>query len=139
MKALIDTCIIVDILQKREPFYQNAMGILMLVSNRKFTGILTAKSITDIYYILKRSIHNEEEVRKLIRILFTLFEVRDTFSADCELALGSSVVDYEDAIMVQTAIRIDADCIITRILKDYKASTIPVLSPEQFLGEFVEK
>ena len=139
MKALIDTCIIVDILQKREPFYQDAMGILMLVSNRKFTGILTAKSITDIYYILKRSIHNEEEVRKLIRILFTLFEVRDTFSADCELALGSPVVDYEDAIMVQTAIRIDADCIITRNLKDYKASTIPVLSPEQFLGEFVEK
>ena len=90
-------------------------------------------------YILKRSIHNEEEVRKLIRILFTLFEVRDTFSADCELALGSSVADYEDAIMVQTAIRIDADCIITRNLKDYKASTIPVLSPEQFLGEFVEK
>lgn len=139
MKVLVDTCIVVDILQKKEPFYQDAMGILMLVSNRKLEGVLTAKSITDIYYILKRSIHNEEEVRKLIRILFILFEVKDTFSADCELALGSPVIDYEDAIMVQTAIRIDADCIITRNIKDYKASTIPVLSPEQFLNGFVEE
>ena len=60
MKALIDTCVIVDILQKREPFYQAAMEILLSVSNRRCTVFLTAKSITDIYYILLRSIHNEE-------------------------------------------------------------------------------
>ena len=82
MKALIDTCVIVDILQKRDPFYAGAMEILLAVSNKKCTGILTAKSITDIYYILRRSIHNEQEVRKLVRVLFTLFEVVDTFSIE---------------------------------------------------------
>ncbi len=90
MKALIDTCVIVDILQKRDPFYTAAMEILLAVSNKKCTGILTAKSITDIYYILRRSIHNEQEVRKLICVLFTLFEVVDTYSIDCELALSST-------------------------------------------------
>ena len=99
MKALIDTCVIVDILQKRDPFYAAAMEILLAVSNKKCTGILTAKSITDIYYILRRSIHNEQEVRKLVRVLFTLFEVVDTFSIDCELALSSTIKDYEDAII----------------------------------------
>ena len=135
MQALIDTCVIVDILQKREPFYQAAMEILLSVSNRRCTGFLTAKSITDIYYILRRSIHNEEEVRRLVHILFTLLEVKDTFSADCELALDSPMTDYEDAIMVQTACRIGADCIVTRNLKDYKLSSLPVFSPEQFLSE----
>lgn len=139
MKVLIDTCIVVDILQKREPFYQAAMEILLSVSNRKCTGILTAKSITDIYYILRRSIHDEEKVRKLVRILFTLFEISDTFSADCELALDSAMKDYEDAVMVQTASRIDADCIVTRNLKDYKFSPLPVFSPEQFLLELTKE
>ena len=135
MKALIDTCVIVDILQKRDPFYPAAMEILLAVSNKKCTGILTAKSITDIYYILRRSIHNEQEVRKLIRVLFTLFEVVDTFSIDCELALSSTIKDYEDAIMVETGSRVGAECIVTRNLKDYKLSALPVLSPDQFLEQ----
>ena len=139
MKVLIDTCVIVDILQKREPFYQVAMEILLAISNRKCTGVLTAKSITDIYYILRRSIHNEEEVRRLVRILFTLFEVEDTFSTDCEFALDSPIKDCENAIMVQTASRIGADCIVTRSLKDYKLSSFPVFSPEQFLTKLTEE
>ena len=138
MKALIDTCVIVDILQKRDPFYAAAMEILLAVSNKKCTGILTAKSITDIYYILRRSIHDEQEVRKLVRVLFTLFEVVDTFSIDCELALSSTIKDYEDAIMVETGSRVGAECIVTRNLKDYKLSTLPVLSPDQFLEEMIK-
>ena len=138
MKALIDTCVIVDILQKRDPFYPAAMEILLAVSNKKCTGILTAKSITDIYYILRRSIHNEQEVRKLVSVLFTLFEVVDTFSIDCELALSSTIKDYEDAIMVETGSRVGAECIVTRNLKDYKLSTLPVLSPDQFLEEMIK-
>ena len=135
MKALIDTCVIVDILQKRDPFYAAAMEILLAVSNKKCTGILTAKSITDIYYILRRSIHNGQEVRKLVRVLFTLFEVVDTFSIDCELALSSTIKDYEDAIMVETGSRVGAECVVTRNLKDYKLSALPVLSPDQFLEQ----
>ena len=131
MKALIDTCVIVDILQKRDPFYAAAMEILLAVSNKECTGILTAKSITDIYYILRRSIHN----RKLVRVLFTLFEVVDTFSIDCELALSSTIKDYEDAIMVETGSRVGAECVVTRNLKDYKLSALPVLSPDQFLEQ----
>lgn len=139
MKALIDTCVIVDVLQKREPFYKAAMDIVLAISNRRCLGVLTAKSVTDIYYILRRSIHNEEEVRKLLRVLFTLFDVEDTFSTDCQLALGSPMKDYEDAIMVQTAVRIGADCIVTRNLKDYRLTALPVYSPEEFLEKLTEE
>ena len=43
--------------------------------------------------------------------------------------------DYEDAIIVQTASRTGADCIVTRNLKDYELSSLPVFSPEQFMVE----
>lgn len=37
--------------------------------------------------------------------------------------------------MVETGSRVGAECIVTRNLKDYKLSSLPVLSPEQFLEE----
>ena len=112
MKALIDTCIVIDVLQKREPFCNAAMDIFLAVSNRRFIGVLTAKSITDIYYILHRSLHNESETRKAVSILFTLFEVADTLASDCRNALSY---------------------IITRNKKDYTSSSAAVLSPDEFL------
>ena len=133
MKVLIDTCVIIDILQKREPFYRPAMKILLAISNQIITGIITAKSLADIYYITRRSIHDETIVRRHLQTLFTLFEVVDTYASDCQFALSSEMKDYEDAIMVETALRIGADCIVTRNLKDYVQAKIPVLSTEDFL------
>lgn len=91
MKVLVDTCVVVDVLQKREPFYKAAMDVVLAVSDRQCQGVLTAKSVTDIYYILRRSIHNEEKVRKLLHILFSLFDVEDTFSIDCQMAISSLI------------------------------------------------
>jgi predicted nucleic acid-binding protein len=57
----------------------------------------------------------------------------DTAALDCQKAIPLDVNDYEDAVMIETAIRIQADCIVTRNLQDYSKSPIPVLSPQEFL------
>ncbi len=57
----------------------------------------------------------------------------------CQLAPGSPVKDYEDAIMVQTAVRISADCIVTRNFKNYKLAALSVYSPEEFLEKLTEE
>ena len=49
MKVVFDTCIVIDVLQRREPFCADAMKLVNAVSDQTITGILTAKSITDIY------------------------------------------------------------------------------------------
>ena len=67
-----------------------------------------------------------------------LFNIVDTFAVDCQIALGAETKDYEDAVMIETAKRIGADCIITRNLKDYTAAGIPVYSPADFLGKLAE-
>ena len=46
--------------------------------------------------------------------------------------------DYEDAVMVETAVRSDIDCIVTRNQKDYAKSSIRVLSPSDFLLQIKE-
>ena len=47
--------------------------------------------------------------------------------------------DYEDAIMVQTALRVGADCIVTRNLKDYVLADLPIFSPKEFLEKISEE
>ena len=64
---------------------------------------------------------------------FSLFDVLDTAARDCKKAISSSVTDYEDAVMIETAVRNGLEYIVTRNRKDYKASPVPVLSPNAFL------
>ena len=136
MRALIDTCIIIDALQSREPFKDNAEKIFLLAANNSFDGFITAKSVTYIYYITHRLTHSDQNTREILSKLFTLFSILDTTGTDCKKALLSKISDYEDAVMVATAIRSDMNCIITRNQKDYTNSLLPVYSPDEFINNF---
>ena len=133
MRALIDTCVIVDVLQSREPFVEDAQKIFLLAANQQFIGCITAKSTTDIYYLTHRFTHDDKSSRAVLSKLFTLFEVIDTAGVDCRRAIPSEVSDYEDAVMIETALRTEVDCIVTRNTRDYSKSPVTVYSPEELL------
>lgn len=133
MKVLLDTCVIVDALQKREPFCTAAMELFLACSRGDIKGVITAKSLTDIYYLVRKSLHDEQATRGVLEKLFLLFDVEDTFGADCHEAIKAPMNDYEDAVMAETAKRIEADYIITRNQRDYRLSAIKVLSPQELL------
>lgn len=132
MRVLIDTCVIIDALQSREPFCRDAQDIFLFAANTQFTGYITAKSVTDIYYLMHRHTHSDKASRDVLNKLFTLFDVLDTAGIDCQKAVPSPVADYEDAVMIESALRAEVDCIVTRNAADYTKSPVPVLSPKQF-------
>lgn len=133
MRVLVDTCVIIDALQSRVPFAEAAEKIFIYSANKHFEGYITAKSVTDIYYLIHRFTHNDAETRKILSKLFTLFHLLDTTSLDCRKAISSEITDYEDALMVETAIRSEMDCVITRNVKDYMKSSFKVYEPSGFL------
>jgi predicted nucleic acid-binding protein len=133
MKALIDTCIIIDALQNRDPFADDAKAIFRAAANNIFTGCITAKAVTDIYYLTHRTVHSDAKARAILTKLFMLFDVVDTVGMDVRRAISSPLSDYEDAVMVETAIREEADCIVTRNTRDYTDSPIPVYAPADFV------
>lgn len=133
MRVLVDTCIIIDALQSRVPFADAAQKLFIYSANKQFEGYITAKSVTDIYYLTHRLTHNDIETRKILSKLFTLFHLLDTTSLDCRKAISSEICAYEDAIMVETAIRSEIDGIVTRNIKDYAKSSIKVYDPSTFL------
>lgn len=133
MRTLMDTCVIIDALQSRAPFAETAQKIFLYSANKRFEGYITAKAATDIYYLTHRLINNDVETRKILSKLYTLFHLLDTTSLDCRKAISSEIGDYEDAIMVETAIRSEMDCIVTRNVKDYAKSSVTVYEPTAFL------
>lgn len=139
MKALMDTCIIIDALQNRQPFCEDAQKIFLLCANDEFEGFLTAKAITDIYYLTHRQLHNDKATREIIVKLCKLFSIVDTSSLDVINALSSEVSDFEDAVMIESAVRYGVDCIVTRNMKDYSKSSIPVFAPEEFISLLINR
>ena len=133
MRVLIDTCIIIDALQSRTPFAKAAEDIFLLSANQAFTGYITAKSLTDIYHLTHRCVHDTSEARNIAGKICLLFDILDTASTDVRRALISGISDYEDAVMVETAIRETIDCIVTRNGHDFRLSPIAVYSPEEFV------
>lgn len=133
MRILLDTCVIMDAIQNREPFADAAKDIFRKVAMNRFIGCITAKSSTDIYYLTHRCTHSDKDARTVLSKLFSLFDVLDTAALDCKKAISSSVSDYEDAVMIETAVRNGLEYIVTRNIKDYKTSLVPVLSPDTFL------
>ncbi len=139
MRVLIDTCVIIDALQSREPFSQNAQDIFLLAANRRIDAFITAKSVTDIYYLMHRVTHSDKDTRNVLSRLFVLFGLADTVGTDCRYALSSEVSDYEDAVMIETAVRTQMDAIVTRNTKDYSKSAVTVLTPEELIQKISEE
>ena len=133
MRAVIDTCVIVDALQSREPFCKDAQSIFLLCANRQFEGFLTAKAITDIYYLTHRQTHSDKATRDVLTKLCALFGL-----LDIRKAISAEISDFEDAVMVETAVRSGADCIVTRNTKDYSKAPIPVYAPAEFIELLTE-
>lgn len=133
MRALIDTCVIIDALQSRKGFGEDAQKIFLAAANNSFLGYITAQSATDIYYLMHHYTHSDRNSRDTLNKLFSLFDVLDTSGIDCRKAILSAITDFEDAVMVESAIRCETDCIVTRNTKDFINSPVPVFSPQEFL------
>lgn len=135
MKVLLDTCVIIDFLQGREPFAETSKKIFEYIAVDYFRGYITSKSATDIYYLMHRFTHSDKKSRDGLNQLLDLVELLDTSAKDIFQALSSQISDFEDAVMVETALRSKMDCIVTRNKKDYKKSRALVYTPDEFLNK----
>jgi len=133
MNVLIDTCVAIDFLQKRQPFAGTALRLFQYMAMEQFNGFITAKSATDIFYLTHRNTHSNEESRKILQGLMQIVGVLDTTANDVRIALLSDVTDYEDAVMVETSKRSGMDCIVSRNKQDFRNCSLPVYEPEEFL------
>ena len=142
MRALLDTNVIVDVLQRREPWFSDGKKIFYAIANKQIIGCITAKEAADIHYFSRKQFTGQKNVdakaRQVMAKLYALFELIDTLAIDCQNAIAIENNDYEDAIMIESATRVGLDCIITRNPDHFKTAAISVYSPAEFVAGLSE-
>ena len=139
MRVLLDTNVIVDVLQRREPWFFDGQKIFYAIANKQITGCITAKEAADIHFFSCKQFTGRENVdakaRQVMAKLYALFELVDTLGIDCQNAIAIDNNDYEAAIMIESAMRSGLDCIVTRNPEHFRVSRIPVYLPSEFVQQ----
>jgi predicted nucleic acid-binding protein len=136
-RVLIDTDVILDFFFDRKPFSDHAAHILALCESNEITGYITSVIISNVYYLLRQTATHEKVVEKLVK-LTSIIEVLTTDKTVIVKALNSGFKDFEDALQNFSAeLSGEIDLIITRNIKDYKNSSLGVLTPENYLKTFI--
>jgi len=132
-KILIDSDICLDSITARHPFSVYADKLLEAVEDRGLTGVVSAESFSNIYYVV-RKLSSHQEAIDLLNQLKKIVEIGNINSEIIENALTSGWGDFEDAIQYYCAIEEDCEAIITRNTIDFKAALLPVYTPGEFLN-----
>ncbi len=132
MKVLIDTNVVLDVLCKRDGFYEDAARIMKYCEVNKITGVISALTIPNIVYIMRKEL-DAQKTRDVIEKLQLVFTVADLKADDIKKALSMNFKDFEDALQSACASRIKADYIITRNIRDFANSKVTAIKPTELL------
>jgi predicted nucleic acid-binding protein len=131
--VLIDLNILLDVLQKREPFYEASASLLAAVETGRVQGYVAAHSLTTLFYLIQKG-KSSAEARAIITNLLQFIKVVPIDQSTLEQALNLDFQDFEDAVQMISAVKCKADCLVTRNTKDYQPALLPVMQPVDFLG-----
>jgi len=135
-KLFIDTNIIIDLLSRREPFYDESANIFSLADQKIIELNISSLTIANTSYTLQRQL-DSKKTKEILRKLGLIVNILPLDDKIIGLALNDdSFSDFEDGLQYYTAIENNLDFIITRNLKDFKASKLPVMTAGQFLETF---
>ena len=132
MKVLIDTNVILDVLCARKDFLEDSSKVWRYCEVNKIDGYISALSVPNIVYILRKEL-TPEKTQEIINRIFLIFQVTDLKANDLKKAATMKSNDYEDSIQMICAYRIKADFIITRNIKDFNLSKVPAIKPSELI------
>jgi predicted nucleic acid-binding protein len=135
VKIFLDTNVVIDLVCKRQPFYEEAKLFLNLAKNGFARLFIAESSLGNLYYLVF-------DIYKIPLIEFTMHD----FILTCEVvsagkdviykSLNSGFKDKEDGLQYFTAEANKMDFLITRDKKDFKYAEgkMPILSPKEFFA-----
>ena len=130
---LIDTDVILDFLFDRKPFYDDSAKLISLCEKVEIKGFVTAIMLSYIYYLLRKFAKHEKVIESLKSLLLIL-DISVTDRQAVQNALDSDFKDFEDALQNFSAqMEKYITIIVTRNIKDYKTSSLSIMTPETYL------
>lgn len=127
MKIFVDTNIFLDLILKRENFY-DALLIFNAVEKNLFSGMILDITILNIDYVAKKQV---KDLKEFIQIINNNFSVGGVSNEMISQALEIPSNDFEDTLQYLSAKNNDCDCIITNDKSFYRCD-IETLSSTEF-------
>jgi predicted nucleic acid-binding protein len=132
--VFLDTNVLIDFFADRKPFSLEAAKLLNYSLRKKINIYISAVSYNNIYYILRQSCSHTETI-KMLAELNEWTEIIDVSKEVIKKSIKSDFKDFEDAIQYNCAKSLaKIECIVTRNTKDFKTSSLPILSPKEALS-----
>lgn len=132
-KIFLDTNIVIDLLSRRQPFYEEAADIFSLADKKEIELSVSSLTFANTSYVLLKQMdgNNAKVILRKLRLIVNILPLDDKIIG---LALNDDTLsDFEDALQYFTAIENRKEMIITRNLKDFKNSKIPTFTAKQFM------
>jgi len=132
-KLFIDTNIVIDLLSRRAPYFEASAMLFSLADKKQIELTISSLSIANTSYVLLMQMDagRAKSILRKLRLIVTILPLDDKIVG---LALNDEYFsDFEDALQYYTALENGQDLIITRNLKDFKHSKLPVMTAQQFI------
>ena len=139
MRAYVDTNILVDLVLSRQEFLPDAQRVFAIGYAGEAQLVVSALSFVNTVYLGRKYKFPMDDVLSKLRMIADFVDVADLSGQNVVDMLTSGWRDYEDATQYRSAIDEQADCIVTRNKKDFKAGTLPVLTPVEFFNKIDSK
>ena len=137
-KLFIDTNVMLDLLGERIPFYNSVAKIATIADKGKVKLIVSALSYSTVFYLLSK-FENNEVVKEKLRKFKVISDTSDLTDRIIDKGLSSKFSDFKDALQYHCALKMDCNFLITRNVKDFKKSDIPVMTPDEYLKSLKNK
>jgi predicted nucleic acid-binding protein len=132
-RIFVDTNILIDLLARREPFFEEAAELFSLADKKQVELSVSSLTIANTSYALLRQM-DSNKAKSVLRKLRLILKILPLDDKVIGLALNDeNFLDFEDGLQYFTAIEDEQELIITRNLKDFKNSKIPTMTAKQFI------
>ena len=134
MKVLIDTNILLDVILLREPHLELSKRVLQCCQSL-VDGYIAVHTFSNMFYVLHETEDfSIEDCRNTFNKLLYVFDVASLNKSDVIAAINNEAfVDLEDSMQNEASISFGIDYIVTRNYQDFEKSTVPAITPEDFL------
>ena len=130
-KLFLDTNIVIDLLEKREPYCYDAVRLFSMAYNKQVDLFVSPMTYATASFLLSK--HGAEGVRNLLSDLRCLTQVTTANECTVDDALVSQFKDFEDAMQYYSAMQAGTEVVITRNGKDFTNSKLPVMTAGEYL------
>ena len=134
MKLIYDTNVVLDVILRREPFYSYSAQAMNLCEGGDIQGVISAASLTDIFYIVKRLTGSRATAYKALDLIKEVFEIASLSGEAAEKAIEEKKADFEDDMIAKVAEENGCDYILTRDKTGFSDCAIKTITPKKLMG-----